>query len=373
MKDEGGEAAQPDRAGSATLRRIRRRRWRKLCFVLITVAGLIALGEVASRLFWSVREKESRFFSRDTVLFAYYPKLARASLRRLRRHDDRSFDILLLGGSVLTDAWTDVDAELERVLGKVDGRDYRIHNVARAGHTSRDSLHKYQLLGAHRFDLVIVYHGINEATVNCCPPEMFRADYSHMNWYAEVNSVVRNRPLSRYLTVIDSLHHLGIKIRERIDPKAYLPAKGVDPDYVHYGSDIRSKASFKDNLRQIIKLAHERGDPIALLTYATYVPPGYSRQAFDEKTLDYNYGKASVPIELWGAPDNVQAAVRAHNDALRELNGEERPDFFLDIEHLMPQRGDAFDDVCHFSDSGSATFVELLVDGLGLAKSDAGE
>jgi hypothetical protein len=364
-----GSGTAPRSARSKRIPLMRRRKWR---FVLIILFALAALTEIGSRMLWSLGNKNSHFFSRDTVLHTYYPGLAKRALSKLRKHADKNFDILLLGGSVLTDSWTDVNSAIIRSLPSVDGREFRIHNLARSGHTSRDSLLKYRLLDPHQFDLVVIYHGINEARTNNCPPDMFRDDYSHMEWYAEVNSVVSNRPASSYLTLLDSLHHLAVKIRGKINPKAYLPDVGILPDYVKFGAEIHSRAAFKSNLREILNLARERGDPVALVTFATFVPQDYSRQAFEAKELDYAYGKRHVAIELWGTPANVQAAVREHNEALGELHAEERSDFFVDMAKLLPQEGQYFSDICHLSDTGSARFADVLLEAVGLSERRSG-
>src|SRR5258707_744797 len=56
--------------------------------------------------------------------------------------------------------------------------------------SSRDSLIKYLQLGDDQFELVIVYDGINDVRMNCCPREQFRDDYSHCSWYYEIQKLI---------------------------------------------------------------------------------------------------------------------------------------------------------------------------------------
>jgi hypothetical protein len=73
----------------------------------------------------------------------------------------------------------------------------RVHLAAAGAQTSRDSYLKYRWLSSKRFDLVVLYDGINEACANNCPPNVFRADYSHYAWYRFLNDFDRSRPSAR--------------------------------------------------------------------------------------------------------------------------------------------------------------------------------
>ena len=64
-----------------------------------------------------------------------------------------------------------MEMELREQLAYLGQRNVRIFNLAMPAHTSRDSWLKYAALRDARFDLVIFYHGINEARVNNAPPE----------------------------------------------------------------------------------------------------------------------------------------------------------------------------------------------------------
>src|ERR1700734_783326 len=72
--------------------------------------------------------------------------------------DDGSYDVLLLGGSVLEQTAPALEQALRKEL---DGR-VRLFNLARSPHTSRDSFLKHSHLGNRHFDLVIFYDAIND-------------------------------------------------------------------------------------------------------------------------------------------------------------------------------------------------------------------
>jgi hypothetical protein len=100
-----------------------------------------------------------------------------------------------------------------------------------------------------------------------------------------------------------------------------------------------------------------------LLTFASYVPEGYSKEAFQTKRLDY--GKHLFPIELWGLPANVEKGLEVHNAVIRKLARQARPGvFFLDMEQAIPKQGQYFDDICHLSDRGYELFADELASAL---------
>ena len=69
------------------------------------------------------------------------------------RHDDDRFDVLLLGGSALDPDWGSIESRLAEKLRADLGDRCRVYNLARPGHTSRDSLLKYRQLEKEEFDL----------------------------------------------------------------------------------------------------------------------------------------------------------------------------------------------------------------------------
>jgi hypothetical protein len=96
-----------------------------------------------------------------------------------------------------------------------------------------------------------------------------------------------------------------------------------------------------------------------IMTFATYVPENYSREAFKNKQLDYGLHRA--PIEWWGAPEHVLATVAVHNEIVRSMAAQHTNVLFVDQASLMPQSGRYFNDPCHLTVLGSTEFVKNIV------------
>ena len=132
-----------------------------------------------SRGYWSLR-KDAPFFS--PTRYFYYPELR--DIERIKiDNNDKCFDILLLGGSVLNRNWGNISHLFLEKVTYAKKQKIRVHNLSEPGHTSRDSYFKYRNLFDKKFDLVLIYHGINDLRLNNCPPHIYKADYSHYSWY----------------------------------------------------------------------------------------------------------------------------------------------------------------------------------------------
>lgn len=288
-----------------------------------------------------------------SVALRFYPELARV-LTDPPRRDDGRVDILLLGGSVLA-RLPDPTAELEQLLG----RPVRVDNVGEGGHTSRDSRIKYDLLGAPpwnaRYDAVVFYHAINEVRANNCPPELYRSDYGHYAWYSQVNVLLQ--PWSRNYWAPTLLQTGWHGLLSRLNRKNYVPTHVPKDRWLEHGRELKTPPDFAANLAAILDLAQERGDGVLLGTFALYLPPDYSREAFEAKGLDY--AKHDLPAEIWGLPEVVRQGVAAHNAELRRL-AEARGLPLVDVDGLLPKGGRYFDDPCHLTPEGYAAFKALL-------------
>jgi hypothetical protein len=100
-------------------------------------------------------------------------------------------------------------------------------------------------------------------------------------------------------------------------PQDETKPQRIPENWVRYGRESRSAESFRQNLNAILDLASQRGDRLLLMTFATYVPEDYSREAFKHKQLDYALHRA--PIQWWGLPENVLATVAVHNEIVRSV------------------------------------------------------
>lgn len=122
-----------------------------------------------------------------------------------------SCDILLLGASALHENWGSLTQQLLEALPSRTDRRVRLHNVAVPGQTSPDSFYKYRHLADQRFDLVLVYDGINDVAANNFPTTLFREDYSHWSWYERVNHF-ENRWRANFLVLPYTVRFLFIRL-----------------------------------------------------------------------------------------------------------------------------------------------------------------
>ena len=167
------------------------RRLRRVCFLAVYVLFLLLLAELGARAFW-VSRGVPFFTAQRRIYRSFYPGVAGVERAAERDADgEDTFDVLLLGGSVLNPRYGDIEHVLRERLTRAMGRPIKVHNLAEPGHTSLDSYYKYKHLAAVDFDIVLVYHGINELRANNCPTDMFRDDYSHFSWYKLINDYER--------------------------------------------------------------------------------------------------------------------------------------------------------------------------------------
>ena len=332
---------------------------RVLLFVF-SVALCLGAAEVVSRAYWrlfygvSVRDP-------GMILYAYYPEMWHVWNKK-PAHDDDFFDILLLGGSALHPDWGSVEQQLMERLARSGHRNVRTFNLAVPAHTSRDSWLKYAALSDYRFELVMFYHAANEARTNNAPPEVFREDYSHYWWYEILNTLAPYHGSASF-SLPYTYHFLGVRAKQSIFPDHYILDKGAPrEEWVEYGGNHRSVASFESNLRSIVDEASSRGDGMLLMTYAIYVPEDYSLEKFKEKRLDYVLHLS--PLEIFGRPEFVIATVAAHNEVVYRMAVENEGALFVDQARLMGNSSDSFNDPFHFTTTGCSNFVENLVEAL---------
>jgi len=329
---------------------------RRLGVALASLLLCAAAAEIAARAFWAAAFGVPPL-APDRILEAWYPKLARAESAAPSR-DNGIFDVLLLGGSVLHPRWGRVPQELRRQLDDAGVGERRIFDLGEIAQTSRDSLLKYEALGDARFDLVVLYHGINETRANNAPADLFRPDYAHYEWYEMLNAMAPHHGASR-LALPYTLEYAALRLRQLSSAERYVPLHRPNEAWLAHGSTLRSADALRANLAAILAMARERGDPVLLMTFALHVPDDYSAEAFAAKHLDYT--RHVTPLERWGLPENVVAGVRAHNSVVRSLGQAGKAAFFVDQARLMPRGAGSFDDACHLTPEGSRRFVELLL------------
>jgi hypothetical protein len=344
-----------------------RKRWRdlrasaKAALVLFVVVLTLGCLELLSRVYWTAIKGASPP-SQETIWRTFYPEMADSGVDRVApHHGDATFDVLLLGGSVLHPAYGSVAARLGPALEARLGRKVRVVNLSFLGMTSRDSLLKYARLSDKRFDLVLVYDGINDVHLNNCPPSVFRADYSHATRYAQLYALDAHREAGWFVLPYTA-QYIALNLGERWHWNS-SPRR----EFQQYGGDVHTPPCLEANLDALAALAEQRGDRLALLTFAYYLPSDYSDEAFKAKRLDYD--RHSCPATMWGEPHNLAHTLELHNEAVRRVAAR-RGLPLIDQQRLIPDGKRYYNDPCHLTEDGCARWVENVVEGLDLSKRD---
>ena len=338
-----------------------RRKSKRRKFWLIYCLFLILLGEVGSRLYWRFSDKIP-VTQMSKIWHRFYPELRDSGVEDVAvRNDDDIYDVLLLGGSLLHKDFGSIATRLEAQLKESLSRPVKIYNAGNVARTSRDSLIKYQSLSTKRFDLVVVCDGMNELRMNNCPPGMFRNDYSHVAWYFWVKRFQAHAE-APYFVLPYTIEYLTADLLDSAKIDWFVPRHRPSAEWMQYGQYVRTGEPFRENIEKILSIAKERGDKVALMTTANFLPDDYSEEAFKRKFLDY--GKHTAPIELWGLPENVRKGLAIHNKILREIAAAHSDVAFVELDGVIPKDAKHFDDCCHLADAGCKIFVDRLVDGL---------
>ncbi|MCF2492393.1 hypothetical protein [Dyadobacter chenhuakuii] len=289
----------------------------------------------------------------------YYPYIEAMQEARVERGGDTR-NILILGGSVVNTHWSRLEMRLDTLFQKAYPaiKKFNFFNVAMPGHNSRDNLVKYRLLKNQPYDLVIFYEAINENRANNISTEMFYPDYSHIKWYDEINLLLKHPEMN--VTVIPYSIHLLIKtLIDKLKHRNYISNDQVDPAYAGYGEDIKTAASYYNNLNDIARLANKKHDPLLLVKYATFFPPGITLTGEEADKKYFTPCYMVSPVTTWGKPANVAKGVRMHNAMLEKVHQEQKTGFF-NMAAVMPEDSVLFCDVCHLSEPGAQRFAREL-------------
>lgn len=269
-----------------------------------------------------------------------------------------SYRILLLGASSFHPNFGTVGARLAEAY-RERGVEAEIDNPSEPALSTRDNFFQFEILANRNYDAVVIYQGINDARANNCPDEVYQDDYSHYAWYDDLNTAYRHRASLPFLVTpyaVDLiLHDLRQKLFGR---KRYQAIDNAPKDeWVAFGATLKTPPAFRTNLERILGTARKHGTKVILATFAYSLPEDYSLEAFKAGELDY--GLHAYPVELWGAPTNVVAAMDAHNQVLREL-ATEYDLSLLEADRIIPPGKLHFDDVCHLTDEGSRLLAQAL-------------
>jgi hypothetical protein len=257
--------------------------------------------------------------------------------------------------------WGNVPAELEKQLKESTTRPFKIYKLATPAHTSRDSRVKFDLLQKQKFDVVLVYHGINAVRFNHCPPEVFKADYSHVDFYAKTNALAK-RTWSRFTVLPLVFIQLKTNILRHYAEDNYLPfhapVKDSHKDWIEYGLEVKSAGALRTNYTHIISESNRRGNRLVMPEFAFYIPEGYTLQNFTDQKLDY--GRHRNPVELWGTVETVTAGINAHNQEIVALQKKHHLPL-LNMNEKIAKDAAHYDDLCHLTPQGSTQFAAAVV------------
>lgn len=305
------------------------------------------------------------FFQPSEYIYkGFYKELEPIAQTDIQR-DDSTKKVLILGGSVVSSAWSHLESRLDTILRKTypGGGNFAVYNAALAGHTSLDNRIKYDLLDQQRFDLVLYYEAINETRANNIPPDQFRADYSHFKWYSDIYLLQAHSEIN--LTVIPFLIHKVYRAaKDALTRREYISQDEVVEDYVKYGQDIKTAASFEKNLGDIIQTARRRGDKLVLMSYATYFPEGIKLTGEQSDMNHFADCYFASPVTIWGKPEFVQKGIAAHNDVTRQIAARQHI-MLMPMAQRMPPDSSLFCDVCHLSEPGAQYFAHQVAGFLG--------
>lgn len=304
------------------------------------------------------------FFRPSDYLYSrFYPYVKEVRSKEIRRGGEVK-NVLILGGSVVSTAWTHMESRLDTLLQKYYGKGARFafYNVAEAGHTSRDNALKYGLLKEKRFDLVLYYEAINENRANNVPAKHFRQDYSHMRWYHDIG-LLQSHPEIDITVIPYVLDKVIGSVKDRLERRVYISNGEVDLQYAQYGSDIKTEEAYRRNLEEIIAIAKKRGDKLLLMSYASFFPENVVLTG-EEKDMEHFAGCnrfVATPVIMWGKPENVKKGIGVHNRVLKELANKYNT-LFLDMEYRMPKDPEFFCDVCHLSAPGAQCLAQEIAE-----------
>ncbi|MCH8828147.1 MAG: hypothetical protein IID45_01070 [Planctomycetes bacterium] len=334
------EVVQPLRKRPRSLRR-------RLFFWTVYGAYVAGLFWVGVKVFWYVSYDVpiTRSVEADDIWQIYFPELwkSKAVTAQIKANDE-TFDVLLLGASVLEQTADVLETELQKRLGSR----LRLFNLAISAHTTRDSSLKFSRLRGKKFDLIIIYHGINDVRMNCCREADFRDDYTHCARY------------SGFQRRLDAKSMMILKVAADVLPGKIAVGK-PDEEMLDRGGVIKTENAFRRNIESIVAAAESEGIPVALMTFAWHIPDNYSRQRFMQRELDYGSGHFQLETELWGRPRHVAATIAVHNAVIRKLASRHRNVCFVDQQELMPHNGRHFSDLCHLTQQGCRRFVSHLM------------
>ncbi len=326
-----------------------------VCFLSYALAlGLTV--ELAARTSYHVRKPRLSFWlPASQFVYRFYPALQQAVKDGQHSTGPR---VLVLAASTLHPDFSDVAARLQRGLEAAWGTPVQVENLSVPGHGVLDSYYKYRSLQQAPFDLVLVYHGINELRANNIPPTLWKDDYSHYWWYDEVNFYFRHPRLVQcgFLAPFFLKHVLTRLDRTVLRPWRFVGDGAPRSDWLVYGAQIKTARPFRRDLERVVRLAASKGDPVLLMTFAYALPESYTSERLRAGTLGFVPSPNASPVELWGSPPSIREGLEAHNQVIKAVAAAHGVPL-VDQDALLQHDPALFIDVCHLSPAGAERFA----------------
>ena len=315
--------------------------------LLLSILVFLVVAELCSRWYWTTKGL-SFWRCQWQIHHTFYPELKRIEEIAIHPHDG-FFDVLVLGGSVVQDQYGSIGRLLATTLEAETRQKVRVHNLAFEAHTSLDSYYKYRHLHDKQFDLVMVYHGINEVRANNCPSSIFRDDYSHYAWYDLIH-VAEMAPIWEWLIFSRTLQLAWRRGIQRLAWRQYVGIHWPNPSWVEHARVIRTAGPFRQNLEKVLDLAATKGETVVLMTFSYYLPDEYP-----------DVPSWWMPVEIWGKPKYVANGIHVHNTVIENLGRQSPAVVFVDQHRSIPKGMTHFRDICHFTSAGCERFVNNVV------------
>ena len=318
---------------------------------IIYILFLFLLLEITFRVAFSINYKTS-FIKPQNLLYQYYPALKQSFQK------NENYNILLLGASVLEDVRGNIRQKLKDYLKeKLPYIQVEILNFSQPGQTSKDSWNKiksYKEL--ERADLVIFYHGINEAKANSCPDSIFSLEYNHYQRIKRINKIM-NHSEANFSVIPLYLDMLWESMNPKMSLEKYYSTPGLGDKWLVYGDNIKTEITFENNLSAIFNACKKHQISLLCPEYVYNLPKNYNR---DSIHLFYTKTKFGMPrVELWGIPKNVKKGIETHN-RVNEKVAKKYNFPFVKTNHLLPKTKENFNDICHLTDVGAIKFIDII-------------
>ena len=304
-------------------------------------------------------------FSRPSLIICkYYPELKPLLLNPVIRSENK-INILILGGSAISDLFCHTTSGLEDLLkDSLTGKDVNVYNLATVAQNSLDARYKLQWLQQSKFDYIVFYEGINDTRANNCPPDIFDTLYRHIEFYQDIAIIHRHHELDIFTTAfaIDYGWHkllMRLHLIKTIPKEFYILDEScncltqmdptIDKSFIQYGSVQKTKQTYQQNIDAIYSGTLKTNSKFILLSYAHYLPADYNVDIFLAKRKTQKT-KLMFPAEIWGLPQNVDNAISLHNDLARILTAAHKDILWFDFDKATEKTDSNFMDICHLSE-----------------------